>query len=435
MLQDRPHPYIGTYLLLSLESQSAAKLLLDKLTQVVTSANDWAHPSEGAWVNVAFTYEGLRQIGIPNASLESFDPLFIQGMAARAHHLGDRGESAAEHWEAPFGTDQIHVAFALFASNEIALDTAREAAKQAYHEIGGISVQYHMDVGMMPDGRTHLGFRDGISNPYIDGSPFPPAFGHEGPVKSGEFLFGYPNESGQIMEGPSPAPLGHNGSYLSLRKLHICAAAYRRYVQEKATASLSAERIGAKMVGRWPSGTPLALSPEEDDTRLSEDESRINVFSYADDPKGFKCPISAHVRRAFPRDSLQDQVVDVNIHRLLRRSTVYGPALTKGVLEDDGHDRGIIFAGICTSLIRQYEFIKTEWLNGGNFVGLSTEQDPVTGNKDGEHTFTIPAKPLRHRLKEVPEFSITRGGEYFFIPSLTALRWLAEQAGQGPSDL
>lgn len=84
------------------------------------------------------------------------------------------------------------------------------------------------------------------------------------------------------------------------------------------------------------------------------------------------------------RDSLQGSVVNVNIHRLLRRSTMYGPILPKGVMEDDGQDRGLIFAGICSSLSRQFEFIKTDWLNGGNFAGMSTEKDPITGKNEGK---------------------------------------------------
>lgn len=279
---------------------------------------------------------------------------------------------------------------------------------------------------MNPDGRTHLGFMDGISNPRIEGNHIPNAVGQEEEIKAGEFLFGYLNESGTITKGPEPVELGHNGCYLSLRKLHMRVAAFRRYLREHADHRDDEELLAAKMVGRWPSGAPLSLAPETDDPALGEDIHRRNAFTYADDPKGFKCPVSSHIRRAFPRDSLQDSVVNVNIHRLLRRSTMYGPILPEGVMEDDGQDRGIIFAGICSSLSRQFEFIKTDWLNGGNFAGISTEKDPITGKNEGEGIFTIPDKPIRHRVKELPSFSITKGGEYFFVPSMTALRWMAE---------
>lgn len=426
VLQERPTPYVGTYVLLSIDQERDGKVLLQRLINEVTTAGEWDNPHEGFWVNVGFTYPGLRKLGLPQESLQSFDKEFRAGMAARAAKLGDVNESSPEHWEDPLGTDKVDVALALFASTYEKLTLAEEAAHRIHSELSGVSVIYRLEVGMNPDGRTHLGFMDGISNPRIEGNHVRSAVGQETEIKAGEFLFGHLNESGTITQGPIPAELGHNGSYLSFRKLHMNVAAFRRYLREHAENQAEEDLLAAKMVGRWPSGAPLTLAPEADDPLLGDDTSRRNAFSYGDDPKGFKCPVSSHIRRAFPRDSLKDSVVNVNIHRLLRRSTMYGPVLPKGVLEDDGLDRGLIFAGICSSLARQFEFIKTEWLNGGNFAGLSTEKDPITGKNEGEGMFTIPDKPLRHRMKELPSFSITKGGEYFFVPSMTALRWMAE---------
>ncbi|WP_197740334.1 Dyp-type peroxidase [Paenibacillus odorifer] len=426
VLQERPTPYVGTYVLLSIDHQQDGKVMLKRLLDEVTSAGQWSNPHEGAWVNVGFTYQGLQKLGIPQESLNSFDLEFREGMAARAARLGDVNESSPEHWEDPLGTEKVDVALALFAPTKEALLQAEEAAHRIHCELNGVSVVYQLDVGMNPDGRTHLGFMDGISNPRIEGNHIPNVVGQEAEIKAGEFLFGHLNESGTITQGPQPAELGHNGSYLSFRKLHMRVAAFRRYLREHADNREEEELLAAKMVGRWPSGAPLSLAPEADDPALGEDVSRRNAFTYGDDHKGLKCPVSSHIRRAYPRDSLQDSVVNVNIHRLLRRSTMYGPILPKGVMEDDGQDRGLIFAGICSSLSRQFEFIKTDWLNGGNFAGMSTEKDPITGKNEGEGMFTIPDKPIRHRMKEIPSFSITKGGEYFFVPSMTALRWMAE---------
>lgn len=426
VLQERPTPYAGTYVLLSIDNQQDGNVMLQRLLDEVTTASQWNTPHEGAWVNVGFTYRGLQKLGLPQSSLNSFDPEFREGMAARAAKLGDVNESSPEHWEDPLGTDKVDVALALFASSKDALLQAEEAARRIHTELSGVRVIYRLKVGMNPDGRTHLGFMDGISNPRIEGNHIPQAVGQETEIKAGEFLFGHLNESGTLTQGPSPVELGHNGCYLSLRKLHMRVAAFRRYLREQADSKEEEELLAAKMVGRWPSGAPLSLAPEADDPALGDDFNRRNAFSYGDDLKGLKCPVSSHIRRAFPRDSLQDTVVNVNIHRLIRRSTMYGPVLPKDVLEDDGQDRGLIFAGICSSLSRQFEFIKTDWLNGGNFAGISTEKDPITGKNEGEGIFTIPAKPIRHRKKDLPTFTITKGGEYFFVPSMTALRWMAE---------
>ena len=118
--------------------------------------------------------------------------------------------------------------------------------------------------------------------------------------------------------------------------------------------------------------------------------------------------------------------VDVRLHRMIRRRTSYGPALPDGVLEDDGADRGIIFVCVGAHIKRQFEFVKTQWLNDGIFIGAPSEADPLVGSGDGTTSFTIPRRPIRRRLQELPPFVTPRGGEYCFAPSLSAMRWLAE---------
>ena len=111
---------------------------------------------------------------------------------------------------------------------------------------------------------------------------------------------------------------------------------------------------------------------------------------------------------------------------MIRRGTSYGPMLPEGVLEDDGEERGIIFVFAGAHLKRQFEFVKTQWLNDGIFIGAPTEKDPLVGPKEGSSSFTIPQRPIRRRLQELTPFVVTRGGEYCFAPGLRALRWLGE---------
>ena len=118
--------------------------------------------------------------------------------------------------------------------------------------------------------------------------------------------------------------------------------------------------------------------------------------------------------------------MDVRLHRMIRRGTSYGPMLPDGVTEDDGVDRGIVFVFAGAHLKRQFEFVKTQWLNDGIFIGAPLESDPLVGPHDGPGSFTIPQRPIRRRLQDLPPFVVTRGGEYCFAPSLSALRWLAE---------
>lgn len=111
---------------------------------------------------------------------------------------------------------------------------------------------------------------------------------------------------------------------------------------------------------------------------------------------------------------------------MIRRGAAYGPPLPEGVLEDDGADRGLMFAFIGAHLGRQFEFVQSEWMNDGVFFGAGNTKDPITGSHDGVTGLTIPRRPLRRRLTPLPRFVVTRGGEYCFLPSRSALRWLGE---------
>jgi len=261
----------------------------------------------------------------------------------------------------------------------------------------------------------------------VEGSGIPGSNPDERPIKAGEFILGYPDETGSVGPMPTPEILGRNGTYLVFRKLHTRVAAYRQYLHAKAASRQEEALLGAKMVGRWQSGAPLALSPEQDDADLGADPGRNNRFGYSDDLRGFKCPAGAHARRANPRDALDHEMsVDVRLHRMLRLGTSYGPMLPEGVVEDDGADRGIIFVFAGAHPRRQFEFVWRQWLNDGIFIGAPAEKDPLAGANDGTGTFTIPQRPIRRRLQSLPPFVITRGGEYCFAPGLRALRWLAE---------
>ena len=426
-LHPRPSPYVGTYLLLRIDDRDAGRELVRRLCPLVDSGRPTADPSRDAWITVAFTHHGLKALGVPQESLDSFAPEFREGMAARAAELGDVGESSPVNWEKPLGTRDVHVALAALSPDAARLETVLERARRAHQELPGVELIWRQDCYQLPTGRTSFGFKDGIGQPTVEGSGIRGSEAQGRPIKAGEFILGYPDETGSLPPMPTPDVLGRNGTYLVFRKLHTRVAAYRQYLRAKAANREEEAMLAAKMVGRWPSGAPLALSPERDDPALGEDPQRNNNFSYADDLRGFKCPAGAHARRANPRDALDHEMsVDVRLHRMIRRGTSYGPMLPAGVLDDDGADRGIIFVFAGAHIKRQFEFVKTQWLNDGIFIGAPAEKDPLVGPNDGSGTLTIPKRPIRRRLRELPPFVITRGGEYCFAPGLQALRWLGE---------
>jgi Dyp-type peroxidase family len=426
-LHERPSPYVGTYLLLRIDDRSAGRELARRLHGVVDSGRPSSEPAHDAWITAAFTYQGLKALGVPQDSLDSFAPEFQQGMAGRAAELGDVGESSPANWEKPLGTPHVHVALAALSPDAARLEAVLERAGRTHQELHGVEVIWRQDCYQLPSGRTSFGFKDGIGQPAVEGSGISSSNPQEQPLKAGEIILGYTDETGEQPPMPIPEVLGRNGTYVVFRKLHTRVAAYRQYLREKAASREEEAQLGAKMVGRWQSGAPLVLAPKRDDPELGADPRRNNDFLYTDDLRGFKCPVGAHARRANPRDALaQDGSVNVRLHRMIRRGTSYGPPLPEGVLEDDGEDRGIIFVFAGAHLKRQFEFVKTQWLNDGIFIGAPAEKDPLVGPNDGSGSFTIPEQPIRRRLQSLPPFVVTRGGEYCFAPGLRAMRWLAD---------
>jgi Dyp-type peroxidase family len=425
VLRKRPSPYVGAYLFLRIDNAKSGRQLMGRLVNLVNSGVDWWDQNLPPLLNVGLTYQGLAALDLPQVSLDSFPAEFQQGMAARAEMLGDTGDSAPARWEMPFGTGDVHVMLPFFATAPEQLAVVLDLAHHALAKLPGIQVVYRQDFYQFPNGRSSFGYKDGIGNPEIEGSGAPSLPGHGPTLKAGEFVLGYPDESGNLAPMPQPGELGRNGTFAAWIKLHTKDAQFRQFLRTNSSSPDEEEFLAAKIMGRWRSGAPLMLAPDRDDPALGEDEQRNNNFRYFDhDPKGLICPLGAHTRRMNPRDSLKNEVVDVNIHRMIRRGTNYGPILPDGVLDDDGADRGIIFIFMGTHINRQFEFVKSQWANDGNFTGLDREKDLIAGNNDGNGTFTIPQHPVRRRLHGVSRFTITRGGEYFFMPGISALRWI-----------
>jgi Dyp-type peroxidase family len=431
-LRPRPSPYAGTYLLLRIDDRHAGRALLRRLIPLLASAADGSGPGGQAWLTAALSFQGLRALGVPQASLDSFPPAFQQGMAARAEQIGDAGESAPEHWEAPFGSADVHLALAALAPDADRLAGLMARVEEARAGLGGVALIWRQDVYALPNDRTSFGFKDGISHPAVEGSGIPGTNPHEAPIKAGEFVLGYPDETGSLPPMPAPEILGRNGTFVVFRKLQTRVAAFRQYIRANAATPEEEELLAAKFVGRWRSGAPLLLAPDQDDPALGADPARNNAYMYQEqDPRGLRCPFGAHARRMNARDSVITG--EVRLHRMIRRGTSYGPMLPDGVLEEDGADRGIIFAFVGAHLERQFELVKREWVNKGQFIGTPGEQDPLVGPHDDAQPgaalgrqFTVPKRPIRRRLQNLPAFVVNRGGEYCFMPGLRAMRWLSE---------
>jgi Dyp-type peroxidase family len=424
VLRPRPTPYAATYILFRIDDRKAGRELMRRLSAVVTSAANPTSPLADTWVSVALSYQGLKALGVPQDSLDSFAWEFRQGMAARAKSLGDIGESNPENWEQPLGTPDVHVALVAVAPDAQQLEVSLERGRKAYGELPGITAIWRQDCYALPTETEPFGFRDGINHPAIEGSGIAGTNPKEQPLKAGEFVLGYRDELGGI-QTTRPEVLGRNGTYIVFRKLRQRVAEFRQYLKANSTSPEDEELLAAKMMGRWRSGAPLALCPFHDDPELGAARQRNNNFLYEeDDPAGFKTPGGSHIRRANPRDASIAGVA--RLHRMIRRGTAYGSLLPEGVLEDDCADRGLMFAFVGAHLGRQFEFVQSQWINDGVFFGAGDDKDPIAGANDEGGSFTVPRRPVRKRLQGIPRFVVTRGGEYCFMPGLRALRWLAD---------
>jgi Dyp-type peroxidase family len=399
-------------------------------------------------VNIGFTYEGLKVLGLSQRSLDSFPVAFRVGMRGRAHVVGDAGPHAPDHWEGSLGGPDIHAMGWIRTDSDQGREEATRIIRAEMEATGGVEIRFVQDTmalahqnGIGSEGE-HFGFADPISQPPIEGADAPsyPGDGVIEPngtwraLKPGEFLLGYEDEADRAgTQTPEPLELRLNGTYMVFRKLYQDVAAFRRYLVMAAKALYGSddhyhqELVAAKTMGRWRSGCPIDLSPDKDDLTIAADPQRRNNFTYAGDEQGLRCPVGAHLRRSNPRATPLKRATAVRRHRLIRRGVEYGPHLPDGVIEDDGVDRGLINLFIQADIERQFEFVQKEWMKGGEFIGLDpNEQDPING-VGGEGSQMVVPGAKRPFLFDLPTFVRVKAGEYLFVPGLNALKGIIEK--------
>jgi deferrochelatase/peroxidase EfeB len=436
------------YVNVQIDDAREGRALVDDLRAEVTDAQPWTNGKPASTLNLAFSYEGLRRLEVPDGVLGTFPDEFRQGMAARAEQLGDEGLSAPGEWQDGLRCRDIHLLVIIHAKCDFERD--KEVARLGAR----VSASQGLTAGRPERGRVgdsplhtreHFGFADGFGQPAIDGQTGPdypgqgvPVGGPRGwrfwirrrwrPLAPGEFVLGYPDEDGGIADAPA-LPYGRNSTFMVFRKLAQDVVAFRALLTELAAEHFSGDRelAAAKLGGRWRDGTPLILSPGGPDENLAGAKWRTNDFRYYKDRDGFTCPIGGHIRRANPRDSLPGRGDRVRRHRIIRRGMPYGEPLPEDKV--DTAPRGLLFVCFNASIARQFEVVNG-WLTKGDAFGL--QHGDLLTDRTGEPAMTIDADPpvwFRPRRNHGPLVT-TRGGEYLFVPSLEALRLLGA-AGAG----
>ena len=363
----------GRYVFFAVRSGRAGRTFIDSLEPMITSsvpsaAATSSSDAEIVATNVAFTFEGLRALGVPQASLQSFPDEFAMGMRARRQLLGDDGASALEHWD-PIWTaaERVDILVLIHGATDQAIDVRYRAVLDLLRPLnGGVELlsghrgdngasdlPYQQASSLFIDGRysanEHFGYRDSISNPYFRGNQTHASNVIGGgkvtgrnvesvegwaPIETGEFLLGYKDEAFELPEAPLPSLLAHNGTFMVYRKLHQNVGSFDTYLEQVGKEYPGGkEALAAKMCGRWRSGAPVTTFRTEREAnefaarweearrsiadattpavrevakeRFSELNREFVAYDYAKDLDGGGCPFGAHTRRVQPRSSLQ----------------------------------------------------------------------------------------------------------------------------------
>jgi deferrochelatase/peroxidase EfeB len=352
--------------------------------------------------NIAITFPGFCALELPGECLATFPAEFQEGMRARAKSLGDTNGSAPDQWDAPWNGERVHFLVMVYGVNAA---TRLQRCNQITSIVQGIngagktaiaSLPHQDAQSLMIDGtltrKEHFGFVDGISNPDVEGVPDngqrddignPDDNGKFRKIPAGEFVLGHPGEGGEVAPMPLPRLLGRNGSYLVVRKLEQHVEKFREFIAResaglhKVPAGTDPEHfLAAKMMGRWQDGSPLIGHP--------------------DAPKGHKLPGGQPEPHALAPDEPTDR-------------------------------RGIMFLAY-NSGFDQFEFVQQTWINFGDDFQQGNDMDPITGSSD-EGRMMIQGDESKGRrpflCSGIPRFVTTKGGDYFFVPSLTGLRLMA----------
>ncbi len=423
----------AAYVFVTVHEVAGARQWLGDLLPHVTTAEPWSDRPDTT-LNLSCTHAGLAALGVEQAVLDSFPEEFRQGMAARRDHLGDRGPSAPESWDAGFGVGQVHVEVDIHAKSAEALGARCQWLHETIAGAGGaVTLVRDQRADLLPTGRDHFGFNDGIARPAVIGCEPKPRPGDGLPepgggwrsIRPGEFVLGYQDEDGGRPAAPAP-PFDRNATFEVYRKMHMNVALFRSYAEEAGRAYPGgAEKVMAKIVGRWRDGTPLELAPDGPDPAIAANPERVNNFRFADDPDGVRCPLGAHIRRTNPRDN--DGMFGgklSNRHKIIRRGRPYGPPLPEGATEDDKQERGLVFRCFQASIARQFETIQSLWVDDGDGLHVGADKDFLIGDGTGSNKMTIQGSPP-FVLTPQPVFTVVKGGEYLIRPSMRALRSLA----------
>ncbi|CAE6530538.1 unnamed protein product [Rhizoctonia solani] len=341
----------------------------------------------------------------------------------------------------------------------------------------------------------HFGYKDGISQPAIRGLGVP--LPGQILVDPGVIIAGFKGDPA-LSKRPEWAK---NGAMMVFRKLEQSVVEWDKYMLENGqnyqnvpggkagvnpplSREDGAQLLGARLIGRWKSGAPIALKETslKDDPDLGGNPKKNNNFDYsvhdvpsvsAEMPSDYYCPFTAHSRKVAPRN-LDPYVARQYLESgsIIRAGIAYGPEVSSAE-RDAGKDsekedmkRGLLFncyaSHLNSGFVRQAtgygsnDFFPITGLTPNNHgqdpiiggpppKGSSEEErgasldDPTSSFTDGRQvdlklrvpndTFNtyrvsghVEVRPVTQAKVNFPFFVTSRGGEYFFVPSIPTLK-------------
>lgn len=441
------------------------------------------------WANISFSHAGLAALSSRDEADAIPDDSFRAGMPEQAAGLGDRdpdgGADPTAGWVVGARGNIPDVLLTIAGDVEsLVMQLASLLRPHPADAAGPVVIWEEMGRTRRDlPGHEHFGFKDGISQPAVRGvlGPLRPLSPRElepalpGKVDCaspgnplvwpGQFVFGYPSTNGTSEGGGGPVavpamtpPWLRNGSLLVFRRLRQDVVGFHEFLRAEAArlaataefAGMTAARLGALLVGRWPSGAPVMRSPQSDLPALGEAGALANDFDFDADTEaprylpGFEvndqfpraradrlgsvCPHGAHIRKVNPRDQDTDKGdrFDTLRRRVLRRGIPYGdelPVPFDGPMPaDDGVDRGLHFLCFQTSIVEQFEVLQATWANSSDKPKPSGTDMIIGQGGEGARSLELLSESEDEQSVSTPRlFVFTTGGGYFFAPSLSAL--------------
>ncbi|KAA1128293.1 hypothetical protein PGTUg99_021982 [Puccinia graminis f. sp. tritici] len=329
---------------------------------------------------IDFSFSGIKKLGLKTEEIPTGrDGVFSKGQKVDAvENLGDPVDQATKKlktWSNEFLDEVNSIDFVVLITAPD-LKLLNQKLDQVRHAFGGhLSNSFVRQGSVRPGeqlGHEHFGFLDSISTPKIEGFNAQPEDEKAGIIQPGVILLGQPSSGGtSVGLDPNQAWL-KDGSFMAFRELQQLVPEFQAFCDDSAKKNeelnASGDFIGARIVGRWKSGAPLSLAPNEDNPELRVAQN----FDYLDELKQERCPYAAHIRKSNPRNGSQaggDSQKTILPHLMIRNGIPYGPELTGEETDSKKtkENRGLLFVAYQSEIADGFQLVQKIWCNNPRF--------------------------------------------------------------------